>query len=67
MKTLVKHIEIEFSLRYIDDEVFVIDLFEDSTFKDNSLRISGSGFLVGKYNQKIQTQIILQTQIIFNN
>lgn len=61
MNTLVKHIAIEFSLRYIDDNTFIIDLFEDSSKLQNTFRITGSGFLVGKFNQ------IITTQIIFNN
>lgn len=61
MRTLVRHIEVKFSLRYFDDETFVIDLFEDTAAPTNSRQISGNGFLVGKFNQ------IITTQIIFNN
>ena len=61
MKTLVRHIEVKFSLRYFDDETFVIDLFEDTADPKNSHQIIGNGFLVGKFNQ------IITTQIIFNN
>ena len=61
MKTLVRHIEIEFSLKFVDDTQYVIDLFEDTSKNKNSYRVTGSGFLVGKYNQ------IITTQVIFNN
>ena len=61
MKTLVRHIEVKFSLRYFDDQTFVIDLFEDTSEIKNSYELSGNGFLVGKFNQ------VITTQIIFNN
>jgi len=61
MKTLVRHIEIDFSLRFINDSNFVIDLFEDTSNMQESYKITGNGFLVGKFNQ------IITTQIIFNN
>ena len=61
MKTLVRHIEIEFSLRFFDDTTFLIDLFEDVSHQKNSFLISGNGFLLGKFNQ------IITTQVIFNN
>lgn len=61
MKTLVRHIEVKFSLRYFDDDTFVIDLFEDTAIIKNSQQLTVNGFLVGKFDQ------IITTQIIFNN
>ena len=61
MKTLVIHIEVNFSLRFIDDQTFVLDLFEDTAKLGESYNLIVNGFLVGKFNQ------ILTTQIIFNN
>ena len=61
MKTQVRHIEVQFSLRYFDDDTFVIDLFEDTAATTNSRQITGNGFLVGKFNQ------IITTHINFNN
>ena len=61
MKTIVRHIEVKFSLRYFDDETFIIDLFEDTSALKNSYDICGNGFLVGNFNQ------IITTQIMFNN
>ena len=58
MKTLVRHIEIEFSLKFFKDANFNIDLFEDPSMLDKSIRVIGNGFLVGKFNQIITTQII---------
>ena len=61
MKTLVRHIIVEFSMRYINDQTFVIDLFEDTSKIGDFHNLTGNGFLVGKFNQ------IFTTQIIFNN
>jgi len=61
MKTLVKHLTIEFSLHYIDDGSFNIDMFENSSKFQNSYRLITNGFLVGKFNQ------IITNQIVFNN
>ena len=61
MNTIVRHIAIDFSLKFIDDENFNLDLFEDTSSLKDLFRVTSSGFLVGKYNQ------IITTNIIFNN
>jgi len=59
MKTLIKNIRIDYSLRYMDDQIFIIDIYPDVVKLKNTYRYSVNGFLVGIHNQIMTNRIIL--------
>lgn len=61
MKTLPRHIEIEFTLTYLGLDDFALDLSYDNGNPYTSYKMIAKGILLGTMDK------VLTTQIIFNN
>ena len=59
MKTLIKNIEIEFSLNIDDLDELKLELSERNSRSINSFNIVANGILVGIYNKILKTHIII--------
>ena len=59
MKTIIKNIEIEFSLEMEDDLDYRLELSENSSKTFDAVKIIANGLLIGRYDKILKTHIII--------